>query len=123
MIMKHDDLREKSQIWGKLMEKLLSAPSCSEKKEETWCGLNPGPFHWSVPPLMIKQQLEIALHAKYLQAVDSLRSDLQLDEAVQEDASPTTSKIQVITESANMESEYRCGVCCHDYMYCLLRWN
>lgn len=45
MIMKHDDLREKSQIWGKLMVKLLSAPSCSEKKEETWCGLNPGPFH------------------------------------------------------------------------------
>lgn len=51
---------------------------------------------------MIKQQLEIALHAKYLQAVDSLRSDLQLDEPVQEDASPTTSKIQVITESANI---------------------
>lgn len=46
---------------------------------------------------MIKQQLEIAQHAKNLQAVDSLRSDLQLDEPVQEDASPTTPKIQVIT--------------------------
>lgn len=30
MIMKHDDLQEKSQIWGKLMEKLL----CKKKKRK-----------------------------------------------------------------------------------------
>lgn len=35
MIMKHDDLQEKSQIWGKLMEKLLCKKKKKEKKEET----------------------------------------------------------------------------------------
>lgn len=60
-----------------------------------------------MPPLMIKQQLEIALHTKYLHAVDSLRLDLdlELDEPA-ENPSSTTSKIQVI----NMEDEYRCVV-------------